>query len=366
MIWTQAAVTETPGGPFVVVDLEIEEPRSDEVLVRIVASGLCHTDLTVGSMLPEEMFPFVFGHEGAGVVEAVGDQVEGVAVGDHVVLSYRSCRDCAHCRAGHPGYCEQTLLLNYMGSRLDGSTALSRGGARVSGSFFGQSSFARHAIASADNVVVVDPAHDLSGLAPYGCGYQTGAGAVLNVLRPGPDDSLVVFGTGAVGLAAVAAARGAGVETVLAVDLMPGRLAAAQELGATPIDASALDGAGVLGAVRDATGGGASYAIDTTAVPAVVRQAVEALGPMGELVVLGLGAPEFSLDAIDLLQGGKVVRGCVEGDGVPQQNIPALIEAAAAGRFDVAGLITRYPFEQINDAVADAAAGTVVKPVLVW
>lgn len=366
MIQTRAAIVEAPGGLFVLADLELEDPRPDEVLVRNVASGLCHTDLTVGSMLPAEMFPYVFGHEGAGVVEAVGEQVEGVAVGDHVVLTYRSCRACDRCRAGHPGYCEQTLMLNYLGSRLDGSKPFRRDGSPVSGPFFGQSSFAQHVLASADNIVVVDRAHDLTAIAPYGCGYQTGAGAVLNVLRPEPSDSLVVFGAGAVGLAAVAAARGAGVETVLAVDLLPGRLEAAAGLGATPIDASALAADGVLAAVREATGGGAAYAVDTTAVPAVVRQAVDALGSMGELVVLGLGAPEFTVNAIDLLQAGKVFRGCIEGDGVPQHNIPALLDSAAAGRFEVAGFVQRYPFEQINDAVADAAAGKVVKPVLVW
>jgi aryl-alcohol dehydrogenase len=337
--------------------------------VRIVASGLCHTDLTLSGMFPVEMFPFVFGHEGAGVVEAVGADVSGVAVGDHVVLSFRSCRTCTRCASGRVGYCENHLMLNYIGSRLDGTKAYSRDGLPVSGSFFGQSSFAEHVIAYADNVVVVDRALDLAALAPYGCGYQTGAGAVLNVLRPsgaGSGESLVVFGAGAVGLAAIAAARGAGVETVLAVDLLPGRLAAAERLGAVTFDASKLDREQVVAGVREATQGGPTFGVETTAVPEVVRQATEVLGPRGELVVLGLGAPEFSVDAVDMLQNGKTIRGSIEGDSDPQVMIQQLIAANRSGAFDVDGLMQRYAFADINRAAEEAVAGLVVKPVLVW
>jgi aryl-alcohol dehydrogenase len=368
---TRAAVVEAPGEKFAIVDLEVDDPRDDEVLVRIVASGLCHTDLTLSGMLPAEMFPFVFGHEGAGVVEAVGADVTGVQVGDHVVLSFRSCRACGRCASGRVGYCENHLMLNYIGSRLDGTKAYSRDGLPVSGSFFGQSSFAEHVIAYADNVVVVDQALDLASLAPYGCGYQTGAGAVLNVLRPtgsGSGESLVVFGAGAVGLAAVAAARGAGVDTVVAVDLLPGRLAAAERLGAVTFDASKLDKEQLVAGVREATQGGPTFGVETTAVPEVVRQAVDVLGPAGQLVVLGLSlaTPEFSVDAVDLLQNGKTIRGSIEGDSDPQVMIPQLVAANRSGAFDVDALLQRYAFEDINRAAEEALAGLVVKPVLVW
>lgn len=180
------AMVAEQAGTFELAEVEIDEPRDDEVLVRIVATGLCHTDLTMRHFLPPEMFPHVFGHEGSGVVEAVGSQVEGVAVGDHVVLSFRSCRECAACKAGDVGYCEQTLLLNYMGMRADGSTTMTAtDGSPVFGSFFGQSSLARHAIAHVDNCVVVDPALDLRIAAPYGCGFQTGAVAAAVVARSG-------------------------------------------------------------------------------------------------------------------------------------------------------------------------------------
>lgn len=319
-------------------------------------------------MLPQEMLPTVVGHEGTGVVERVGSAVTGIEVGDHVVLSFRSCRACGPCEAGDVGYCEQSLLLNYMGMRADGSTTLRRAGGdgTVFGSFFGQSSLAGHALAYADNCVVVDKRLDLTRLAPFACGFQTGAGTVLNVLDPDPAEPIVVFGAGAVGLAAVAVARGAGVETVIAVDPVAARRAIAEEYGAAALDPAQQDAAPVEDRVRELTGGGASYAIDTTAIPAVVLQAQRSLRPRGTLVALGLGAPEYTIDAIDLLQSGKIIRSSIEGEADPLVTIPELIGLREAGRFDVDHLVTTYPFAKIADAVADAKAGKVVKPVLVW
>lgn len=363
---TTVAVVNGPGQDFALEEVELEGPRADEVLVRVVATGLCHTDVTMASMLPAEMYPHVFGHEGAGVVEAVGPDVAGIEVGDHVVLSFRSCRQCDRCRAGEVGYCESSLLLNYMGMRMDGSTAYSRDSGPVFSHFFGQSSFSRHALAYADNCVVVDRELDLTRVAPYGCGFQTGAGTVLNVLRPGPGDSLVVWGAGAVGLAAVAAAATTGTGTVVAVDLVADRLERAAALGAVTVDPSTLGEQPVVDRVKELTGGGATYGIDTTAVPAVVKQAQQALGVRGELVVLGLGAEEYQLDAIDMLQNGKVVKGSIEGDSDPQEMVPRLIALNAAGSFPVDDWIRTYSFEDIGTAVADLHDGRVVKAVLVW
>jgi aryl-alcohol dehydrogenase len=361
---TRAAVVEAQGEPFTLAEVELDEPREDEVLVRMVATGVCHTDITMSSFLPAELFPNVFGHEGAGVVERVGAAVQGLEEGDHVVMSFRSCRDCAKCRAGLVGYCDQTLMLNYMGMRMDWSTSMSRDGSPVFGNFFGQSSLAAHALAYADNCVKVDPALDLSLVAPYGCGFQTGAGTVLNVLEPGTDDSLVVYGVGAVGLAAIAAARAEGVEQVVAVDPLETRRAVAEKLGAVSVDPTAVES--VVDRVKELTGGGAAYGIDTTAIPDVVKQAQQSLGVRGTLVALGLGAPEYALDAIDLLQGGKTVTSSIEGDSDPHLMVPRLLELRAAGRFPMDDLVTTYPAEEINRAIADVTSGTVVKPVLVW
>lgn len=363
---TVALVTE-PGAEFTLTEVELEGPRDDEVLVRIVAAGLCHTDLTMRTMLPAEMFPNVFGHEGAGVVEAVGPAVSGIEVGDHVALSFRHCGACGKCREGLVGYCDSSLLLNYMGMRMDGSMTYSQDGAPVFGSFFGQSSFSRHAIAYADNCVVVDKSLDLTRVAPYGCGFQTGAGTVINLLKPTPEESLVVFGVGAVGLAAIAAAKARDVATVIAVDLLPARLETAVSFGAVAVDPASLGEQSVVERVKEITGGaGASYAIDTTAVSAVVKQAQQSLAPRGTLVALGLGAEEYSIDAIDLLQSGKRIMSSIEGESVPQETIPALLALAAEGRFPVESLIRTYPFEQINQAVHDVESGAVVKAVLTW
>jgi aryl-alcohol dehydrogenase len=362
---TTVAVVNARGGDFSLEEVELEGPRADEVLVRIVATGLCHTDIHLKGFLPEEMFPNVFGHEGAGVVEEVGPEVSGIEVGDHVVLSFRSCRACENCTAGLVGYCDSSLLLNYMGMRMDGSMPISRDGAPVFGNFFGQSSLARHAIAYADNCVVVDKDVDLTKVAPYGCGFQTGAGTVLNVLEPGPADSLVVFGVGAVGLAAIAAAKHLGTGTVVAVDPLASRRETAERYGAIGVDPAAEGD--VVAKVKELTGGlGASYAIDTTAISAVVKQAQQSLRVRGTLVALGLGAEEYAIDAIDLLQSGKVVKASIEGDSDPQEMVPRLIALNAAGEFDVDDLIGTYPFSEINAAVADVLAGKVVKPVLVW
>ena len=363
---TRAAVVEGPGQPFQLVDLDIDEPRADEILVRVKAVGLCHTDLTVRDMLPAEMFPRVFGHEGAGVVEAIGSDVVGVAVGDHVVMSFRSCRECARCAGGDVGYCEQSMALNYVGYRMDGSTTFHRDGSDVAGSFFGQSSFSELAIGSADNVVVIDREVDPAVAAPFGCGFQTGAGAVLNTIDPEPASSLVIYGAGAVGLAAVAAARARGVETIFAVDTQDSRLEHAAVFGAVRVNPTDLPDGTFVDRIRELTGGGATAGVDTTAVPQVIKQAVQALAPRGTLVVVGLGAPGIELDAVDLMQNGKIVRGCIEGDSDPLTMIPELLDMLAAGTLPLDRLITTYPFDQINEAVRDVAAGAVVKPVLVF
>lgn len=356
-----------PGVPFEVQDVELDALRDGEVLVEVVATGLCHTDLTVSSMFPPDFFPRVLGHEGAGVVVETGPGVDRVRTGDHVVMSFHACRSCPNCSDLGPGYCTETLMLNYMGMRADGSTTYRQGDKPVFGSFFGQSSFGRLAIANEENLVVVDPALDLKRLGPYGCSFQTGAGTVFNVLKTTATDTLVVYGVGAVGLAALAAAATVGACT-FAVDLKPERLAAAARFGATGIEAADLEPTDLVAAVVEATGGpyGHRQAIDTTGVPSVVRAAVSAVGARGEVVALGLNAPEYAVDAIDLLQGGKTLRSSVEGDSDPQVTIPRLLGLAAAGRFPMDELIREYPATEINQAAADLESGTAIKPVLVW
>src|ERR1700742_1054658 len=250
---TTAAVVNEKGGEFSLEEVDLNGPRDDEILVRIAATGICHTDIHLKGTLPDGMFPRVFGHEGSGVVEAVGAGVTGVTAGDHVVLSFRSCRTCQNCAGGLSGYCDAAMLLNYMGIRADGSTTYSRDGSAVFGNFFGQSSLSQHAIAYADNCVVIDESVDLIKVAPYGCGFQTGSGTVLNVLKPTADDSLVVYGVGAVGLAALAAAKHLHVGTTIAVDPLVSRRDAAAKYGAVGIDPAAE--ANVVAKIKELTGG---------------------------------------------------------------------------------------------------------------
>jgi aryl-alcohol dehydrogenase len=362
-----AAVTPGEGQPFVLREVEIDDPRDDEVIVRMVGSGVCHTDLIVRDQWYPTPLPCVLGHEGVGVVEAVGSAVTGLAAGDPAVLTYDFCGLCANCRRGHPTYCVQFFERNFGGARIDGTSPISADGEPVGGRFFGQSSFATHASATERNAIKVRDDAPLELLGPLGCGVQTGAGGVLNVLGAEVGSSIVVFGAGAVGDSAIMAAAASGCSTIVAVDLRANRLALAEQLGAThTVDASDVDD--VVVAVKDATGGGADYAIDATGSPKALRQAVESLGHLG---VCGLiGAPRLGttaeIDMNDLMVPGKTLRGIVEGDSVPSVFIPQLIDMHAAGRFPFDRLVRTYPFTEIEQAAHDAEEGKTIKPVLTF
>lgn len=353
----RAALLEEPGGPFTVREVELDEPRADEVLVRLTAAGICHTDLSTRAWWPAERMPMVFGHEGAGVVEAVGSAVESVSPGDHVCLSYRSCGACGQCRGGNPAYCAHAAE-NFAGCRADGSTGLSRGGEPVFGRFFGQSSFATHALAHVSGTVPVPADLDPAVAAPLGCSVQTGAGTVRNVLRPEPGSALVVFGAGSVGLSAVMTAAADGCQ-VVAVEPVPARRSLAEDLGARAVD-PAED---VVAAVRDLTGGGAHCAVDTTGRSEVIGQALRSLRQRGAVALAGVGATaEF--DVMTVLTGGLRIRGVVEGDSVPAEFVPELVDLHRRGLLPVDKLITEFPFPAIEDATRAATTAQAIKPVL--
>ena len=360
-----AAVTNAAGEPPTLQEVELDEPRPDEILVRLAACGICHTDLRMRELWPRiaGRFPVVFGHEGAGVVEQVGDGVQRVRPGDAVVMSYRSCRTCPECVAGRPFYCARFAALNASGVRPDGSATMKANGRPVYGSFFGQSSFATHALAYEDNVVVVGGDVDLSVAAPFGCSVQTGAGTVMNVLELDDRSSLVVFGAGGVGLPAVMAARALGVPAIVVVDPVAGRRRLAVDLGATAaLDPDVDD---VVEAVRDHTGGGATSAIETTAIAAVLLQALDCLGARGTCVALGVGMPEFAF-GMERLARGKSLRTAIEGDADPHEFIPRLLELHARGELPVERLIRTYRFGELDRALRDAESGATIKPVLLF
>ncbi|WP_326601004.1 NAD(P)-dependent alcohol dehydrogenase [Streptomyces sp. NBC_01800] len=360
-----AAVVREKGGPFTFEDLTLDTVlRPDEVLVKVVATGLCQTDIHVRDQALPTPLPVVLGHEGAGIVERVGDAVSTVTPGDRVVMSYQACGHCTPCLSGNPAYCALSFPANFGGSRLDGTNALHAGGEEIHGHFFGQSSFATHALATERNVVKVDDEDiPLELLSPLGCGLQTGAGAVLNSLKIEAGASVVIIGAGTVGLAAIMAAKVAGAGPVIAVDIVPERLDLARELGATHIvNAKEEDTAA---RIADLTGGGADYVLEITARPEMLTLAVDALAPLGTAALIG-GAPAGAHAPVNMnaLLGGRTVRGIAQGDSIPQLFIPQLIDLYRAGRFPFDRLITFYGFDQINEAATDTRTGAAIKPVL--
>jgi aryl-alcohol dehydrogenase len=357
----QAAVVHEPNGKFTIETVNLDEPKADEVLVRLVATGICHTDIAaVEQILPLPM-PIVLGHEGAGVVEKVGSNVKGLSVGDHVVLAFGSCGHCANCENHHPAYCESMPLLNFSGRRMDGSATLTdKSGTPLTGSFFSQSSFATYSIANARNAIKVRSDAPLKLLGPLGCGFMTGAGTVLNVLKPGPNDALGIFGSGALGFAAILAAKLRGCKNIIAIDRVPSRLALARELGATTTIDTSKENLGE----RLAELGGLEFAMDTTGVPKVIEAAIGALKPGGTCVMVGAGHESQMTVNIMHMISGRVIRGVVEGDSDPATFIPYLVDQFMEGHFPIDKLVQYYPLNKINDAVADTGTGKTIKPIL--
>jgi aryl-alcohol dehydrogenase len=360
----KAAVVFEKSGDFSIEKLELSEPNDDEVLVRIVGVGICHTDLGArDGHLPIPPPPSVFGHEGAGIVEKVGARVTKVKPADHVVLGWDYCGACTSCKAGKELYCLNFFLHNFHGARPDGTTTLRKGDQVIHGSFFCQSSFADFALANERNVVKVREDVPLEILGPMGCGVMTGAGAVMNALQPRPGSSIAIFGVGPVGMSAVLGAVVSGCTTIIAVDRHAGRLKMAKELGATHIiNASEMD---PVKAILDVTGGGAEFSLECVGNPKVLRQAVDVLPRLGVCGLLGVVPPgtEVALD-MDAIMNGRTVRGILGGDAIPDLFIPRLIELYSQGRFPFDRLITFYPFDEINKAVEDMEKGLVIKPVL--
>ena len=348
-----AAVLRKRGGPLKIESLELEGPQDGEVLVRIVASGICRTDIDFCDDWEEADGAVVLGHEGSGVVERVGNNIRGFKAGDHVVLSYQSCGNCLPCRSGDPAHCKHFYEANFGFQRLDGGNALGRSGVR--GHFFGQSSFATRSQAPEQNLVRVSKDLPLQLLSPLGCGIQTGAGTVMNSLKVSKAASIAVFGTGAVGLAAVMAARLVGAGPIIGVDIRPKRLKLGMQLGATHV----IDGRrqNVAARIADVTGSGVDYVVETTGKPEMHQLAVDVLNPRGVVALL-------TGESGTTLPRGRKTLGIIQGDAVPQRFIPKLIELYLAGKFPFDRLVKFYEFKNINRAMADARRGDTIKPVL--
>ena len=360
----KAAIARQPGAALSIETIDIEDPRDNEILVKVVATGVCHTDLVVrDGMLPTPL-PVVLGHEGAGIVEKVGSAVYKVKPGDKVVMTFNSCGQCECCKEHHITYCEEFFPRNFFAARTDGSSALSKGDEKINSNFFGQSSFATYAICHELNVVKVPDTAPLDLMGPLACGIQTGAGAVMNALKVSHGKSFAVFGAGSVGLSALMAAKVVGATTIIAVDMNDKRLALATELGAThTINPGKSD---ATAEIMKITGRGLNFALDTTGIPAVIRSAVMALANMGTCGILGATGPdaELHLNETHFMSGGRRLMGIVEGESNPDIFIPELVDLYSKGLFPFDKLITFYPFDEINAAIHDSESGKTIKPIV--
>jgi aryl-alcohol dehydrogenase len=362
-----AAVTRAPASAFTIEQIQLEAPRADEVLVRIVGVGLCHTDLVgVAGAFPMSL-PAVFGHEGAGIVEKVGNTVLNVKPGDRVAITFRSCGHCNNCNSHHPAYCYTMPRLNYTGVRTDSTKTLSDSRGPISGSFFGQSSFATHALAYERNLVKVPDDVPLHIMGILGCGVQTGAGSVMRAMACRKGSSLLVMGGGAVGQSAVLGAVVQGCATIIVAEPHAARRELALSLGATHV----IDPVGedLAAAVRSIAPDGVDYAFDTTAVPQVVEAVTNCLAPHATFGFVGVPKPEdlgMKLPAtmLSVISRGYTYMGIIEGDSNPHEFIPHLIDLYRVGRFPFDRLIKTYPLTAINEAVADQRRGACVKALL--
>lgn len=358
---TRAAIVAEKSGKFELAEVNLAQLRDDEVLVRVVGVGVCHTDLIGRDQLYPIRFPAMFGHEGSGVVEKVGARVTKLQPGDHVVMSYRACGKCPACRNGDPTHCANIFACNFAGVRADGSATVHHQGIPIFANFFNQSSFATYALANEANTVKVPRDVPLELLGPLGCGIQSGAGAVINALRPAAGSSIAVFGCGSVGLAAIMAANAVGCTAIVAVEPNPARRDLARELGAT----LALDPYGVAVVEEIQKRGGMDFSVECIGIPAVFRQAVDCLAVPGVCALVG--APPLGTEVILDMNGimfGRTVMGVIEGQSVPDDFIPRLIELYRRGLLPLEKLVKYYSLDEINQAVSDSEKGRVVKAIL--
>lgn len=361
----QAAVLNKAQNPFDMETVRLDDDlRPEEILVKVVATGICHTDIAIRNQFMPFPIPAILGHEGAGIVEKVGSNVTKVQPGDHVILGPASCGKCSYCKAGHPAYCADMFLLNFSGRRTDGSCPYhDHSGKDVSGLFFGQSSFATYSLAVENNVIKVDKDDPLEILGPLGCGLQTGAGTVLNVFKPHAGESIAIFGVGPVGLAALMAAKLAGCTTIVAVDVHDSRLALAKELGATHT-LNSKDGNVGTRIAEEIIPGGVHYAFDTSGRNDVINEALRSLRPLGKCALVGGAATtQIEIDFRSLTKGLSL-EFVIQGDSVPEVFIPQLISLYKQGLFPFDKLITFYELSEINQAVEDAEKGKALKPII--
>lgn len=352
--------------PLEVVDLTLAPPGPGELLVKVGAAGLCHSDLSVIDGSRPRVMPMVLGHEAAGEVVATGPDVTTFTEGDHVVLAFVPvCGSCGPCRTGRPALCEPGAAANASGALLAGERRWSDAQGHDLHHHLGVSAFADHVVVDAHSAVKVDPTLPYDIAALFGCAVLTGVGAALNAARVQEGDRVAVFGLGGVGLAALLGAQLAGAAEVIAVDRVEDKLEHARRLGATPVHA----GDGAVDAVREATGGGGDKVIETVGNATVLAQAYEATRRGGTTVTVGLPHPDQRLDiqAVSLVTEERTLKGSYLGSCDPRTDIPRFIDLYQQGRLPVDELLThRIALDDINEGFDRLRAGEAVRQAVIF
>lgn len=365
-----AAVARETCAPLSLEEVNLDDELGPhEVLVKNVATGICHTDIGLRDA-PADTFmgrkPYVYGHEGAGIVEKIGASVTNVKPGDPVVMIYYSDGTCRNCELGQEAYCDQFLARNFSGTRIDGRHALhSADGEPIAACHHQQSSFATYSIATDRNVIVAPADLPLELLGPLGCGFLTGAGAVRNRMQPRAGTSFAMFGMGALGFAAIHMARKAGCSTIIAIDLHEERLELAKAFGATHVIKASKD-RDTVADVRAICPDGVNYSIEAAGSVRVMDQAFQALAKRGTCLIAGIDSnPAARLDiGPGHMTSGRTVGGVLLGDGDPVGIVLELMDDIRNGSFPIDKLVRIYDFADVNEAIEDALRGDVIKPIL--
>ena len=361
----KAAVLYQRETPLQIEDVEVLDPKQGEVLVRLGASGVCHSDLHVlHGQIPSPM-PIILGHEAAGTVERVGQGVRLVKPGDHVVLSFMpSCGVCRYCSAGRPHLCEVGARSTAAGTMFDGTTRFRKGDQEIK-HFGGVASFGEYTVVNEEGCVPIREDVPFDRVALVGCGVMTGVGAVINTAKVEPGSSVVVIGAGGVGLNVIQGAVLAGAEKVIAVDMLDNKLDLAQQFGATHLVNGGREDPPRT--IRRMTNGGADYAFEVIGNTRTIRQAYDSIHRGATAVVVGVAAPgdEVKIDAFTLPMMEKTLKGSFYGSTRPRVDMPKLIDLYVAGRLKLDELITRtIRLDEVNEAFAAMERGEVARSVI--
>ncbi|MGH2458148.1 MAG: Zn-dependent alcohol dehydrogenase [Chloroflexota bacterium] len=362
----KAAVLYEAGQPIQIEDLTIENPHAGEVMVRVAAGGVCHSDLHVMNGDLTAPLPIVLGHEGAGIVEKVGDGVTDFQPGDHVVLLWRaSCGQCRDCLSGRPALCGMGTAIRWSGNLSDGTSRFRRGEQPIH-HHAGVSAFSELTVLPREGLVKIDPTVPIEKAAIVGCAVMTGVGAVINTARVEPGATMVVVGCGGVGLNAIQGGALAGAEKIIAVDVLENKLAYARQFGATHVvNARETD---PIEAIKELTGGrGADYAFEVIGNVKTIAQAYQMIRRGGTLVVVGVApmGAEVAINASSIMLDEKTIRGSLYGSCNAKLDAPRLLDLYKAGKLKLDELISReYPLERINEAFDALRHGEVARSIV--